>query len=387
VTFTTLAYHAPAPTPQYPEANVFSIYSDAYTTTVSRAFGWGWGASTVEAEVELAAGDNALQYTTSNYAGWEFNGNTTIGDLKEYPYLHMDIYVEKDGSIQFTPIWGAEALETYTLKAGWNSINVDLVNKFTGINLANIYQFKWADMPATCFIDNVYFYKPIVVAEDTDPATLPNGFVCDVTFAREMTVADGIWNTIALPFSMTKQQINETFGSATRVAKLQTTSTVASQNEIKLIFDFVNVIEAGVPYIILPEETGKDVVIRGVTLNTTTSPVVVPGQVTMHPVLKTISYNYENGDPIKFFLSPDGKLHYNEATNQIKALRAYFTFDNVTSIAAAANVRARIALREDATTGLDNLINENAPVKVIENGQLIIIRDGVKYNVQGQVIR
>lgn len=384
VTFTTLSYPAPAPAPKYPEANVFSVYSNAYTTTVNRAFGWGWGASTEEAEVQLAAGDNALQYTTCNYAGWEFNGNTSIGDLNEYPYLHMDIYVETEGSIQFSPIWGAEALNTYTLKAGWNSINVDLVNEFTGINLANIYQFKWAVMPATCFIDNVYFYKPIVVAENTDPATLPNGFVCDVTFAREMTVADGIWNTIALPFSMTKQQINETFGSATRVAKLQTTSTVASQNEIKLIFDFVNVIEAGVPYIILPEETGKDVVIRGVTLNTTTSPVVVPGQVTMHPVLKTISYNYENGDPIKFFLSPDGKLHYNEATNQIKALRAYFTFDNVTSIAAAANVRARIALREDATTGLDNLINENAPVKVIENGQLIIIRDGVKYNIQGQ---
>ena len=388
VTFTTLSYPAPAPTPQYPEANVFSIYSNAYTTTVSRAFGWGWGASTEEAEVELAAGDNALQYTTCNYAGWEFNGNTSIGDLNEYPYLHMDIYVETAGSIQFSPIWGAEALETYTLKAGWNSINVDLVNEFTGINLANIYQFKWAVMPATCFIDNVYFYKPIVVAEDTDPATLPNGFVCDVTFAREMTVADGIWNTIALPFSMTKQQINETFGSATRVAKLQTTSTVASQNEIKLIFDYVNEIEAGVPYIILPEETGKDVVIRGVTLNTTTSPVVVPGQVTMHPVLKTITYVYTNGSDVRFFLAADGKLHYKEDNDEIRALRAYFTFDNVTSIEAAANVRARIALREDAATGLDN---NQLPItniqKAIENGQLIIIRDGIKYNVQGQVIR
>jgi hypothetical protein len=146
----------------------------------------------------------------------------------------------------------------------------------------------------------------------------------------------------------------------------------------------VNEIEAGVPYIILPEETGKDAVIRGVTINTTTSPVVVPGQVTMHPVLKTITYVYTNGSDVRFFLAADGKLHYKEDNDEIRALRAYFTFDNVTSIAAAANVRARIALREDATTGLDNLINENAPVKVIENGQLIIIRDGVKYNIQGQ---
>ncbi len=387
VTFTTLAYPAPAPTPQYPTDNVFSIYSDAYAPQANRAFGW-WGASTVEAVAELATGDVALQYTTSNYLGWSLNNDSTIGDVSAYPYLHMDIYVEKAGSIQFTPIWGAEALKTYTLKAGWNSINVDLVNEFKGINFANIYQLKWAAMPATCFIDNVYFYKPIVVAENTDPATLPNGFVCDVEFAREMTVAPNIWNTIALPFSMTKQQISETFGAATRVAKLQTTSTVASQNEIKLIFDYVNEIEAGVPYIIMPQETGKDAIIRGVTINTTTSPVVVPGQVTMHPVLKTITYVYTNGSDVRFFLAADGKLHYKEDNDEIRALRAYFTFDNVTSIEAAANVRARIALREDAATGLDN---NQLPItniqKAIENGQLIIIRDGVKYNVQGQVIR
>ena len=39
---------------------------------------------------------------------------------------------------------------------------------------------------------------------------------------------------------------------------------------------------------------------------------------------------------------------------------------------------------ENAETGVDNIITTDAPVKVIENGQLIIIRDGVKYNVQGQ---
>jgi hypothetical protein len=43
---------------------------------------------------------------------------------------------------------------------------------------------------------------------------------------------------------------------------------------------------------------------------------------------------------------------------------------------------------ENATTGLDQIVAPaGQAVKVIENGQLIIIRDGVKYNVQGQVIR
>ena len=49
--------------------------------------------------------------------------------------------------------------------------------------------------------------------------------------------------------------------------------------------------------------------------------------------------------------------------------------------------RRRVSLGaagENAETGIDNIITTGTPVKVIENGQLIIIRDGVKYNVQGQ---
>ena len=50
--------------------------------------------------------------------------------------------------------------------------------------------------------------------------------------------------------------------------------------------------------------------------------------------------------------------------------------------------RRRVCMGENATTGLDQIVApEGQAVKAIENGQLIIIRDGVKYNVQGQVIR
>ena len=50
--------------------------------------------------------------------------------------------------------------------------------------------------------------------------------------------------------------------------------------------------------------------------------------------------------------------------------------------------RRRISLNvtsENTTTGLDNITNgENTTIKVFENGQLIIIRNGEKFNVQGQ---
>lgn len=82
-------------------------------------------------------------------------------DATNYTQMHMDIYVEAAGTIKFTPIWGAEALKTINLVAGWNAIDFDLVKDFAGINLANIYQLKWGDMPATCWMDNVYFYKNV----------------------------------------------------------------------------------------------------------------------------------------------------------------------------------------------------------------------------------
>ena len=158
---------AAAPAPTRDAAQVFSIYSDVYTTTVTRGMG-SWGQTTREEEVQLAEGDKAFYYTTCNYLGWDLNGNTTIGDLTAYPMLHMDVYVAEAGSIGFTPIWGSEAEKAYALQPGWNALDINLTADFAGINLTNIYQLKWANMPATCYIDNVYFYNaPVTALENT----------------------------------------------------------------------------------------------------------------------------------------------------------------------------------------------------------------------------
>ena len=387
VSFTvqTQAYPTSAPAPIHLPENAYSLYSNAYTPAIAFSIG-GWGQATLYKEIDVATNDKAFLLENTDYLGLEINNNNPV-DISEYTRLHVDIYALENCTLKLTPIsvGPKETIQSVNLVANqWNSIDINLAS-FTDVEYDKLIQIKFADGGGRVYvIDNVYFHKPIEITEDIDPATLPNGAICDVQFGRKMTVADGIWNTISLPFSMTADQISNTFGVGTRVAKLQSTSTVASQNAINLVFAYVNEIEAGTPYIILPQETGKDKTIANVTIDVQTHPIVIAGQVTMHPVLKTISYNYGNGDPIKFFLSADGDLHYNEASNSIKALRAYFTFDNVTSIAAAAQVRARVVFNENVETGMDNLINENAPLKVIENGQLIIIRGGVKYNIQGQ---
>ena len=170
---------AAAPAPTRDAAQVFSIYSDVYTTTVTRGMG-SWGQTTREEEVQLAEGDKAFYYSTCNYLGWELNGNTTIGDLTAYPMLHMDVYVAEASSIGFTPIWGGEAEKAYALQPGWNALDINLTADFVGINLANIFQLKWANMPATCYIDNVYFYGEStdvenITVENTATKVIENG--------------------------------------------------------------------------------------------------------------------------------------------------------------------------------------------------------------------
>ena len=161
----TVEHPAAAPAPTMAADKVFSIYSDAYTSTVTRVTG-SWGQQTREEEVQLAEGDKAFYYSTCNYLGWEFNGSTTIGDMTAYPMLHMDIYVAEAGTIGFTPIWAGEAEKAYTLQPGWNALDINLTADFVGINMANIFQLKWANMPATCYIDNVYFYGEAGTAVD-----------------------------------------------------------------------------------------------------------------------------------------------------------------------------------------------------------------------------
>ena len=94
---------------------------------------------------------------------------------------------------------------------------------------------------------------------------------------------------------------------------------------------------------------------------------------------------------------PDGMyILYNNAfctnkpdeVNKIRANRAYLNLAAIEGDAPQQMPGRRYigmdVQGENVETGVEDLFKTDAPVKVIENGQLIIIRDGVKYNVQGQ---
>jgi hypothetical protein len=100
----------------------------------------------------------------------------------------------------------------------------------------------------------------------------------------------------------------------------------------------------------------------------------------MIPVLKPQSFT---GADNTFYLGAKQNLYPRPSSGQIKAMRAYFQFPNLTA-EQARNMRARVVFEENEETALDNLSTpQQKAVKVIYNGQLIIIRNGEMYNAQG----
>ncbi|SHG66118.1 glycosyl hydrolase family 16 [Winogradskyella jejuensis] len=91
----------PAPTPMQPQANVLSVFSDAYTNVVTPNFTPGFGGSTTEASVSSNGGDEFVTYANNNFTGILFDDNPI--DASAMQFMHVDIYVQEasTSSIEF----------------------------------------------------------------------------------------------------------------------------------------------------------------------------------------------------------------------------------------------------------------------------------------------
>ena len=186
--------------------------------------------------------------------------------------------------------------------------------------------------------------------------------------------------TIALPFTINNAA--SVFGYGTVVYNFANLAYDKTNEEYILGFTTVGKIEAGKPYLIEPGQDVSSFVAENVTLSPATS---ISQKVTVDKVEKTATMTAvlsETTTGGSYWLAENRYL-YNDNVD-MPALRALFVLPTTPSGMPA---RARVALKEDAATGVEDLFTTDAPVKAIVNGQLIIIRDGVKYNVQGQVIK
>ena len=78
------------------------------------------------------------------------------------------------------------------------------------------------------------------------------------------------------------------------------------------------------------------------------------------------------------------------AVEATAAATAVAVADNVLTITLVADATLHlleVELEKGPTTALDNIAVEAKAIKMIKNGQLIIIKNGIQYNVQGAVVK
>ena len=162
---------------------------------------------------------------------------------------------------------------------------------------------------------------------------------------------------------------------------------VAGKEGNKVIFDEVTTPEAGMPYIFIAEKETINFICGTEYEGTAGKHNSLQGTFTqIKDAEADAAGNILEGN----YMLVNNVIKKCGAKCGLKANRAYFVADdleNMDKAPAAAPGRRRISLdvtSENTTTGLDNITNgKNTTIKVIENGQLIIIRNGEKFNAQG----
>ena len=152
---------------------------------------------------------------------------------------------------------------------------------------------------------------------------------------------------------------------------------------LSLEFSKVTSLEAGKPYLLQPSVDVANPSFEGVTI-AVTAPVdqTSDANISFHGTFAPTEL--AGGNKNLLFLGAGNELFWPDATGNLKAFRAYF---EVKGGAAKVAKRARIVQKGEQTQAIDLVENPNAAHKRIIDGQLVIEKNGMLFNAQGQMVK
>jgi len=156
-------------TPSRLDADVISLFSDAYTQTLVDMFVTDWSALSLQEEIAIE-GNQTLVYRELNYAG--IITETAPIDASAMEYFHFDVWSTnvttfKTKFVDFNGTGyngGSDNIEfevenTITEEGKWMSFDIPLTD-FEGVPFSDINQMVISAVPVgTVFLDNMYFWK------------------------------------------------------------------------------------------------------------------------------------------------------------------------------------------------------------------------------------
>ena len=214
-------------------------------------------------------------------------------------------------------------------------------------------------------------------SNDSWSTKVNDGNSYDVQIIR--TIKAGMYNTICLPFEVTSSQAQAIFGTDVQLRTLESADIEAGDFVLNLNFTSTSSMHPGTPHLI---KTSRDIVnpvFTGVKFTRETPASTTKTRADFHGTfIQTELTANEN----LLFLGANNTLYFPTVNLPILGMRAYFV---VHDAPAGAIKRARIVENGQVVTAIDLVRQqpETNSQKLIENGQLIIIRDGVRYNVMG----
>ena len=275
--------------------------------------------------------------------GW---GNETIS-----PHMQGILGLDSDGHYKYHDNTNYHAYYwTSTYRESDNTATYLHNIKFFGNNDGTVGQASLAN-------EQGRYGQSVRLAKVTD--------VTPETYTR--TVTNGEWGTICLPYASS---------SVTGATFYEVSSLVYGEGLwLDQLADGDQLV-AGKPYIFQATATEIAVTYTGEAVG-----IPIAGVNGLTGTFTNIAAGGLTGN----YIIAENKVWVAGSGATLPANRAYIANTVPTTPQAQIPGRRRVCMGENQTTGLDNITNgENTTIKVIENGQLIIIRNGEKFNAQGQ---
>jgi len=292
-----------------------------------------------------------------------------------------------------------EEAESYTVRK-WNGRVFKLTKCYVPAEYFAGYISKWGTGSInhdTGTDVNVYFtVEGLSDVETNDKieeilSTLNNQVLPEITLTRPVN-CDGYYNTLCVPFDMSAEDIAESSLNGASIREFVRAEVDAYG--LSVWFQEVSSIEAGKPYFIKYEVADALERLDFLTVNingnapipVTHDNVTFVGTYVSKAVQSQSGYSHEDD---VLFLGANNNLFWPSQPGNIKPFRAYLKVNTSGGGSSAPRRGMPVFINEvpQAPTALDNTNDETACTKYVEAGQLIIQKNGVRFNAQGQIVK
>ena len=203
-------------------------------------------------------------------------------------------------------------------------------------------------------------------ADDAAVPTYAPGTYPSVKITR--TLADGKWATAVYPFAVSGVDniaVLDSYNSETGIIGF-TTATESKANE---------------PFLMRSTEGTTEISLSNVAVAATAEPVVTKNNASLKGVYASGKVPVSDENNVRYVVSSN-KLYKVDSNVNIKPFRAYFEL-------ADGNSSARLSFNFDDATGINTIEATEAEDcvkdgKYLENGKIVIVKNGIKYSANGQ---